>query len=85
MDFQKAEKGVEAENRLITGEFTDGVVEALQSTNADAVAAIPANDLRKIIERIAKEMIIPVKTDFQNKIKNKETAFLERINKIQVK
>ena len=85
MLLQKAESAAEAENRVLTTEFTDAVLDAVQNTDSEVVKNVPASELRKIIDRVAKTMIIPAKSDIENKIKEKQAAFLARIEKIQIK
>ena len=69
---------------LATG-FTDAVLDAVQKVDTEVVKNVPASELRKIIDRVAKSMIIPAKADIEHKIKDKEAAFLARIEKVQIK
>ena len=58
---------------------------AVQKTDAEVIKNVAASELRKIIERVAKSMLIPAKAELENKIKDKEAAFLARIEKVQIK
>jgi len=83
--FQRAETAEETQNRLLATDFTDAVLSAVQKADSDVVRNVPASELRKIIDRVAKSMIIPAKTDLEHKIKDKEASFLARIEKVQIK
>ena len=69
----------------MNAEFTDAVLDALQSSQHDVIKSVPTHELRKIIERIVNDTIIPAKTEIHNKIKEKEAAYLARISHIQTK
>ncbi|CAK8671387.1 ciliary-associated calcium-binding coiled-coil protein 1-like isoform X2 [Clavelina lepadiformis] len=69
----------------ITEQIADSVLKAVESSESEIVKTVPTSDLRKIIENITKEMVLPAKAEIQNKIKGKEATYLARISKIQAK
>nr|CAB3227351.1 uncharacterized protein C10orf107 homolog [Phallusia mammillata] len=75
----------EAADASFGEELTDAVLKAVEASESEAVKTVPATELRRIIEKITREMIIPAKTELRNKIKEKETGYLTRIEKIQPK
>ena len=69
----------------ITEQIANSVLKAVESSESEIVKTVPTSDLRKIIENITKEMVLPAKDEIQNKIKGKEATYLARISKIQAK
>nr|XP_002126324.1 ciliary-associated calcium-binding coiled-coil protein 1-like [Ciona intestinalis] len=61
------------------------VMDAMEASGNDVVKTVSTSELRGIIERVTKEMILPAKTELKTKIKEKEQSYLNRIGKIHVK
>ena len=61
------------------------VMDAVEASGNDVVKTVSTSELRGIIERVTREMILPAKTELKSKIKEKEQSYLNRIGKIQVK
>lgn len=79
------ESADEGNEDAITEDLTEAVLKAVESSESEAVKTVPATELRRIIEKVTREMIIPAKTELRNKIKDKESTYLARIEKIHPK
>ena len=75
----------ETEDSNVSEELTDAVLKAVETSEVASVKKIPASELRRIIEKVTREMILPTRNEIRSKIKDKELAYLDRIGKIQVK
>lgn len=76
---------IEPVEENLSDELTDAVLKAVESSDDPVIKEVSAYELRKIIDKVYAEMIIPTKEELQQKIKEKELMYLGRIGKIQPK
>ncbi|XP_039265377.1 ciliary-associated calcium-binding coiled-coil protein 1-like isoform X2 [Styela clava] len=79
------EEVAEKADAAITDELTDAVLKAVEASPDDAVKNVSPEELRKVIEKVTNELILPTKKELREKIKEKETTYLAKIGKVQPK
>ena len=80
--LQKEEREMKAKEAALTEQFTDAILSEVEASDIEAVKTIPTTEIRKLIEKFTKEMILPAQIDIENKIKDKESTYMTKIAKL---
>lgn len=79
---EKEERELAAKEASLTEQFTDAILNEVEASDSEAVKTIPTVEIRKLIEKFTKEMILPAQIDIENKIKDKESVYMSKIAKL---
>lgn len=79
---EKEERELKEKEASLTEQFTDAVLSEVEASEIEAVKTIPTTEIRKLIEKFTKEMILPAQIDIENKIKDRESSYMSKIAKL---
>lgn len=73
------------EDLLQTEELAEAVLTVVKESDKASLKNVTKEDVKKVLDKIRSEMIIPANTELKDKIKEKELDYVSKINKLQIK